>query len=67
MPHVDQYVDEEDLMTDSPEYGNRYAEGLVFLKMPKLGGNFAMPLQGLSIVPKPGSGSSGITQTLRET
>ena len=55
MPHVDQYQDEEEVMTESPEYGNRFAQGLIFLKKPKLGGNFAMPLQGLSVVPQPGS------------
>ena len=55
IPHVDQYENEEDLMAESPEYGNRFAQGLLCLKKPKFGGNFAMPLQGLSIVPEPGS------------
>merc|ERR1712106_600604 len=54
-PHVDQYQDEEELMLESPIYGNRYAQGLIFLQKPELGGNFAMPLLGLSIVPTPGA------------
>ena len=55
LPHVDQYLNEEELMRESPIYGNRYAQGLIFLQKPERGGNFAMPLLGLSIVPTPGS------------
>ena len=55
LPHVDQYTNEEELMRESPIYGNRYAQGLIFLQKPELGGNFVLPLLGLSIVPTPGS------------
>ena len=55
LPHVDQYTDEEELKRESPIYGNRYAQGLIFLQKPELGGNFVLPLLGLSIVPTPGS------------
>ena len=54
-PHVDQYQDEEELKKESPIYGNRYAQGLLMLSQPKLGGNFAMPLLGISVVPHPGT------------
>ena len=55
LPHNDQYENDEELKRLSPIYGNRYAQGLIFLHKPELGGNFAMPLLGVSIVPTPGS------------
>ena len=54
-PHVDQYQNEEDLLRESPVYGNRFAQGLLFLSQPQLGGNFVMPLLGLAVVPYLGS------------
>ena len=43
------------MKSQSSIYGNRYAQGLIFLSKPKLGGNFAMPLLGISVVPAIGS------------
>ena len=54
-PHVDYYQTEEDLMEEAHGYGNRFAQGLLFLSSTKLGGNFVMPWLGISVVPYPGS------------
>eukprot|EP00092_Neocalanus_flemingeri_P007022 GFUD01007584.1.p1 GENE.GFUD01007584.1~~GFUD01007584.1.p1 ORF type:complete len:441 (+),score=100.57 GFUD01007584.1:37-1359(+) len=54
-PHVDNYETEEEVMRESPDYGNRYANGLLFLTHTELGGNFAMALLGISVVPCPGT------------
>ena len=37
------------------EYGNRIAQGILFLSHTELGGNFAMPELGVVFVPHPGS------------
>ena len=55
VPHVDSYQTEEQLKRESPVYGNRYAQGLLFLSNTKLGGNFVMPWLGIAVVPQPGS------------
>ena len=54
VPHVDQYEGDE-LIRASLPYGNRYVPGLLFLTHTGLGGNFAMPLLGISVVPNPGT------------
>ena len=47
-PQVTQYLQEE-------EDFQVFAQGHLILKVPKLGGNFAMPWLGISVLARPGS------------
>ena len=67
--HVDQFNEESviiffrdpylsycvNLLQEYSAYGNRIAQGILFLTNTKLGGNFAMPMLGVVFVPTPGS------------
>ena len=53
-PHVDQYETESEMEGVDPLYGNRFSQGLIFLNKPFLGGNFVMPMLGVSVVPRVG-------------
>ena len=53
--HNDYHLSKTKKMEQSPFYGNRFAQGLLFFSRTELGGNFILPFLGIAVNPEPGS------------